>query len=101
MPFVSVECLKTQAAISLKSGHPRIRLKDPKAYLAKTMLKKLIDLFQDMIEGAPISKPAILKRLANKELDKKLFKDYTVAQIVSRLKYGRKRKQSNKRLGDN
>ena len=63
--------------------------------------KKLIDLFQDMIERAPISKPAILKRLANKELDKKLFKDYTVAQIVSRLKYGRKRKQSNKRLGDN
>ena len=54
-----------------------------------------------MIERAPISRPAILKRLANKELDKKLFKDYTVAQIVSRLKYGRKRKQSNKRLGDN
>lgn len=78
MPFVSVECLKTQAAISLKFGHPRIRLKDPKAYLANHA-KKLIDLFQDMIEGAPISKPAILKRLANKELDKKLFKDYTIA----------------------
>ena len=39
VPFVSVECLKTQPAISLKFGHPRIRLKDPKAYLATTMLK--------------------------------------------------------------
>ena len=48
--------------------------------------KKLIDLFQDMIQGAPISKPAILKRLANEELDKTLFNDYTVTQIVSRLK---------------
>ena len=39
VPFVSVECLKTQVAISLKFGHPRIRLKDPKAYLATTMLE--------------------------------------------------------------
>ena len=37
--FVSVECLKTQVAISLKFGHPRIRLKDLKAYLATTMLE--------------------------------------------------------------
>ena len=73
----------------------------PKGIFSENHAKKLIDLFQDMIERAPISKPAILKRLANKELDKKLFKDYTVAQIVSRLKYGRKRKQSNKRLVDN
>ena len=34
VPFVSVECLKTEAAIS-----PRIRLKDLKAYLATAMLK--------------------------------------------------------------
>ena len=54
-----------------------------------------------MIEGAPISKPAILKRLANEELDKTLFKDFTVAQIVSRFKNEQKRKQSNHRLGDN
>lgn len=50
-----------------------------KGIFSENHAKKLIDLFQDMIEGAPISKPAILKRLANKELDKKLFKDYTVA----------------------
>ena len=50
------------------------------------MLKKLIDFFQDMIEGATISKPAILERLANEELGKTMFKDYTIAQIVSRLK---------------
>ena len=86
MPFLSVECFKTQAAISLKFGHPRIRLKDPKAYLATTMLKKLIDLFQDMIEGATISKPAILERLANEELGKTMLNDYTIAQIVRRLK---------------
>ena len=49
-------------------------------------VKKLIDLFQDMIEGATISKPAILERLANEELGKTMFKDYTIAQIVSRLK---------------
>ena len=47
-----------------------------------------------MIEGGLISKPAILKRLANEELDKTLFN-------LSRLKYERKRKLSNKRLGDN
>ena len=50
------------------------------------MLKKLIDLFQDMIEGATISKPAILERLANEELGKTMFNDYTIAQIVRRLK---------------
>ena len=72
-----------------------------KGIFSDSHAKKLIDLFQDMIEGAPISKRTILKRLANEELDKTLFKDFTVAQIVSRLKYGQKRKQSNHRLGDN
>ena len=58
-------------------------------------------MFKDTIEGAPTSKPAILKRLENEQLDKTLFKDNTVVQIVSRLKHERKRKQSNKGLGDN
>ena len=98
---MSVEGLKTQAAKSLKFRHARIRQKVPKAYSATTMIKKLIDLFQDTIEGAPTSKPAILKRLENEQLDKTLFKDNTVVQIVSRLKHERKRKQSNKGLGDN
>ena len=101
LPFVSVEGLKTQAAKSLKFRHTRIRQKVPKAYSATTMIKKLIDLFQDTIEGAPTSKPAISKQLENEQLDKTLFKDNTVVQIVSRLKHERKRKQSNKGLGDN
>ena len=73
MPFVSVECLKTQAAA------PTNTTERSKGRFSENHAKKLIDLFQDMIEGVPISKPAILKRLANKELDNKLFKDYTVA----------------------
>ena len=102
LPFVSVEGLKTQTAKSLKFRHARIRQKVPKAYSATTMIKKkLIDLFKDTIEGAPTSKPAILKRLENEQLDKTLFKDNTVVQIVSRLKHERKRKQSNKGLSDN
>ena len=73
MPFVSVECLKTQAAA------PTNTTERSKGIFSENHAKKLINLFQDMIEGVPISKPAILKRLANKELDRKLFKDYTVA----------------------
>ena len=44
-----------------------------KGIFSDSHAKKLIDLFQDMIEGAPISKRAILKRLANEELHKTLF----------------------------
>ena len=40
-----------------------------KGIFSENHAKKLIYLFQDMIEGVPISKPAILKRLANKELE--------------------------------
>ena len=65
-----------------------------KGIFSNNHARKLIDLCQDMIEGGLISKPAILKRLANEELDKTLFN-------LSRLKYERKRKLSNKRLGDN
>ena len=56
MPFVSTNTTERSKGI-FSDGHA----------------KKLIDLFQDMIEGAPISKRAILKRLANEELHKTLF----------------------------
>ena len=85
MPFLSVECFKTQAAIS-EIWAPTDTTERSQGIFGDNHVKKLIDLFQDMIEGATISKPAILERLANEELGKTMFNDYTIAQIVRRLK---------------
>ena len=54
----------------------------------------LIHLFHDMIKGFPISKPVIAKRLQNDSEGGKLFADFTVEQVVNRLKYERKHSRS-------
>ena len=54
----------------------------------------LIHLFHDVIKGSPISKPVIAKRLQNDSEGGKLFADFTVEQVVNRLKYERKHSRS-------
>ena len=54
----------------------------------------LIHLFHDMIKGFLISKPVIAKRLQNDSEGGKLFADFTVEQVVNRLKYERKHSRS-------
>ena len=54
----------------------------------------LIHLFHNMIKGFPISKPVIAKRLQNDSEGGKLFADFTVEQVVNRLKYERKHSRS-------
>ena len=63
--------------------------------------KSLKNMFHDMINnGAPISRPVIATRLAQQDLGKTLFKNFTANQVVSRLKYERRLRQCHKKLGD-
>lgn len=71
-----------------------------KGLFSDEQVKKLKALFQDMINGKPISKPVIVTRLEKHDLGKTLFKNFTSAQVVNRLKYERKFKQCSKKLGD-
>lgn len=79
---------------------PTISTERSKGLFSDEQAKTLTEFFQDMIDGAPISKPVIITRLEKEHLGKTLFKNFTVAQIVNRLKYERKSKQCQKRLGD-
>lgn len=56
-------------------------------------VQTLIRLFPDMIKGSPISKPVIARRLQNDGQGTKLFADFTVEQVVNRLKYERKHRR--------
>ena len=67
-----------------------------KGVFSAEQAKVLVDLFKDMIKGAPISKPVITTRLQGESMTKTLFKDCTIAQVVNRLKY--ERKQNYKRV---
>ena len=49
--------------------------------------------YPDMINGDPISKPVITKRLQNDSQGKEMVTDFTNAQVVNRLKYERKQKR--------
>ena len=62
-----------------------------KGIFSAEQAKVLVDLFKDMIKGAPISKPVITTRLQGESMTKTLFKDCTIAQVVNRLKYERRK----------
>ena len=57
-----------------------------------TQAQCLVHLFKDMINGAPVAKPVIIQRLRNDSQAKKMQSDFTVEQVVNRLKYERKQK---------
>lgn len=61
-------------------------------------VQTLLCLFQDMINGSPISKPKISATLAEDSLGKSLLEKYTLAQIVNRLKYERKQNREKQTL---
>jgi len=60
---------------------------------SSAQVQTLIRLFPDMIKGSPISKPVIARRLQNDGQGTKLFADFTVEQVVNRLKYERKHRR--------
>ena len=62
-----------------------------------TQVQCLLHLFQDMINGAPISKSVIIQRLRNDSQGKEMQTDFTVEQVVYRLKYERKQKREKMR----
>lgn len=53
----------------------------------------LLHLFQDMINGSPISKQKVSATLQNDSTGKFLLSKFTLAQIVNRLKYEKKQKR--------
>lgn len=53
-------------------------------------VQTLLRLFQDMVNGSPISKPKITATLAGDSLGKSMLEMFTLEQIVNRLKYERK-----------
>ncbi|PFX18261.1 hypothetical protein AWC38_SpisGene17384 [Stylophora pistillata] len=57
----------------------------------------LLHLFQDMINGSPISKQTISATLQNDNAGKSLLSKFTLAQIVNRLKYERSRKERSRK----
>ena len=58
-----------------------------------TQAKALVQLFQDMVSaGRPVSKPVIIERLSKNQI----FAEYTVEQVVNRLKYERRQKKKLK-----
>ena len=62
-----------------------------------TQVQCLLHLFKDMINGAPVSKPVIIQRLRNDSQAKEMQSDFTVEQVVNRLKYERKQKREKVR----
>ena len=62
---------------------------------AAEQVQTLLLLFQDMINGSPISKPTINATLAKDSLGKSLLEK--LAQIVNRLKYERKQKREKQK----
>ena len=64
---------------------------------AAEQVQALLRLFQDMINGSPISKPTINATLAKDSLGKSLLEKFTLAQIVNRLKYERKQKREKQK----
>ena len=63
-----------------------------------THVETMIRLFPDMIKGSPISKPVIAKRLQNDSQGIKLFAEFTVEQVVNRLKYERKHRKPGMKI---
>lgn len=55
-------------------------------------------LFQNMINGSPISKPKISATLAGDSNGKYMLEKCTLAQIVNRLKYERKQNRKKQTL---
>ena len=60
-------------------------------------VQTLLHLFQNMVNGSPISKPKISATLENDSIGKCLLPKFTLAQIVNRLKYERKQKREKQK----
>ena len=60
-------------------------------------VQTLLHLFQNMVNGSPISKPKISATLENDSIGKSLLPKFTLAQIVNRLKYERKQKREKQK----
>ena len=64
---------------------------------AAEQVQTLQRLFQDMINGSPISKPTITATLAKDSFGKSLLEKINLTQIVNRLKYERKQKREKQK----